>query len=408
MTKAAEVALCWAFALSCLDRIPAAEQLPGRAGLFLAALALGVAVLAEWRYFFALLRRPNRLQIACFVLVGAALVSAVFAQQQRPALWVALRLVALLCFAALILRAGVSIRPRLSTVAGGLIAAHLLFAVAGLVIPSARLLFFDALAHQNLGQMPRFVGLSSSPFGAGFFLLCCAGLARHQALRIAGLSLCFLTFSAVSLTLPILLIWKLPRPRLHLALGAANAAVLLAILWYHPLSLSIGDQRIELSQLHANYGAKGAAHMPQRTLGVGALELTYHPTAYRILIGAAFRCFKRAPLLGIGGRNAEFACRAPSMNTLGNWQSGRRLHNQYAELFAEHGTLGVLALVALLLALRQRYRWSPQRSGQSATVVACLLAGVAATVLWQFAAMALFASCLEQRNSTLDSPAPQT
>jgi len=66
------------------------------------------------------------------------------------------------------------------------------------------------------------------------------------------------------------------------------------------------------------------------------------------------------------------------------------------------------ALLALLLALRQRFRWSPERPDQSATLAACLLAGVAATVFWQFAAMALFTSYLEQRNSTLDSPAPQT
>jgi hypothetical protein len=72
------------------------------------------------------------------------------------------------------------------------------------------------------------------------------------------------------------------------------------------------------------------------------------------------------------------------------------------------GVLGRASLLALLLALRQRFRWSPERPDQSATLAACLLAGVAATVFWQFAPMVLFTSYLEQRNSTLDSPAPQT
>lgn len=381
MTQARAVVVALVVLLSLAPWQLGAWGLPGRAGFAFAGLGLvALVVLRLWRRPrspMGTLATYKNLLVALAAVILTRALSIPGAQSTALAAMQVLRVALVSLFFLLLLsdaEARGKTRAALAWIGLGMIAANLLLFLLAFASSALAPWVLEQVANQTSGTLPRFVGLAPSPFGQGATLLVWVALLRHpgiplrlrQAATVSGLALSLATISFASLVVPIAVTWRfVSRRRLRAALVLAQLVGALIILYVHPLSLRIGDRRLELQQVHSGYSAEGlgARHMPiQRLELLPGTEIEFHPTAYFYLAKRALSCATEHPLLGVGGRNFSRSCPVTTMSTIGRWSKGRVAHNEWTGVLAEHGLLGSLATAWLLGLLVARLR-SRARSG---------------------------------------------
>jgi len=401
--------------LSALGELPFLPGLPGRFGFLTAgaATAIALALAALRRTRACLSREVWVLGAACAAVVVSRFVSVIGAADQPAALWQAVRVMTVLVFFLLVRAEAARFSGAgniVATAAAALIVVHTAILACGAAwfaasgeLGSFRGLF-DTERHEALGLLPRFAGLPGEPFATGWLMLSCAmcvaWIERRSAslwLTVAALAVCLATLSFASLLVPVVLVLRFVPNRWGKLSAVALTLLAVTVLYVHPVAFQRGGQRIDL--LPAYQG-------PPEVSDVVALHETQLPfwtlvwqrTVYLQLLPASLDCFAGSPIAGVGGRNHAVSCRAPTVNTLGEWAPGRVAHSEYTGLLAEHGLLGLAAaaLLAFLLARLWSPRqsasagplagvWSPRQSAWTGPLlVAYLLAGLAGEVWFQF------------------------
>lgn len=365
-----------------------------------AAFVLGLAaLLLTTRSLRAPLERPSGRALAWtgFALVGCALASTAVARDRWTAFGFALELAASL---AVLFVAANAARPHLerAMAAAALVsvAANAALCLAGL--PLSGLLAssgwpYQVDSHQHLAGLPRFYGLGVTPFGLGVTMYACMGLlegwpsARGRALgRAAAVVMTLASLSFATLLLPVLVIARIHRAWLRRTALALSLVAALGVLYVHPLELRVGGHTLTLGTLHPRYGShgRGPTYMPVRELRCGAVVLTFHGTGYWYLMRNALACSAGHRLLGVGGGNAQQACKTLIMNTYGKWYLEGRPHNEYLGLLAELGLAGALAALGVAAALGRRgaiIAARPWPRASLAALLGCAFAGrVIATI----------------------------
>ena len=385
---------------------PSWLPLPGRSGFVLGTLGVlllcGCGLVWDREAWRAALRRHRLLAGVAGLVVLSRLASAVPAEAPLLAVLQSLRVAVVLGFllvTIVVTERDPGLRRVLAWTAAGLIALHGLLYLGGVLSPALGGRVFEGLLHQRAGGLPRFMGLVAGPGACGLLMICCAGLVRdlrHRRLRtlltVGALLLAGSTFSLPGLAVGVALVWRLVEPRVpRRGLTVGAAAVCLLVLHVQPLQLEVAGRSVTLGKLPPGWATEGLgpAQMPVEEVRGCGIRLRYVRTAYHALAARSLECFAAHPVLGVGGRNPAVSCPVTTMNTVGEWSAGRLAHSEYTGLLAEHGLIGLVATLLLVLVLVGRYRPVDEDRWRTAALVAVLVSGFAGEVWYQFPVAAL-------------------
>lgn len=403
-----------AMVASSVDALPALIPGAGRAGLQWGGLFAGVAIgLAG----LAVIRRPELgtrvrpLATPLAALTVAAAVSAIGAQQPVMALaWAArIGLVGGLLLALLTLRpTAPTATPLLRRGAALLIGLWAALWLVAQVVPDIRQIAYELGNHQHIGGLGRFSGLSSSPTTSAELLLAAVAMVQampHRGWRLGlsatGLALAALSLSVATLSIPLALIVSYVRPRrLRRLLAIGWVCASLTVMYVHPVQLVVAGHELYRGALHPSWAASGLGpvHTPLRTMRVGDSSFTGHRSHYWQCVRGNLQCLAAHPLNGVGGMNFRVTCPVTTMDSYGAWLTGRRPHNQYLALGSEHGLLGLLAGLWLLLAFRRRTRLPTGAPLQNGLLWAYVFCGMQGDVWLQLCTAAWLGTSLELRD----------
>lgn len=402
-----------AMVASSIDVLPTIVSQAGRAGLQWGALFAGVAIALAAG---TLARRPElRSRIRPLVLPVAALVaatalSAIGAEQPRTALMWSARfglvgglLLALLAMGPITPSAKALLRQG----AAAIIAVWALVWLAAFASPAVRQIAYELGEHQHIGGLGRFSGLSLSPTSSGELLLAAVAMIQtlpgrrlRIGLTVVGLALAALSLSVVTLAVPLAVILAVVRHRTArrvLATGWVAAALL--VMYVHPVEVVVAGRQIHRGELHPSWQSSGLGpiHTPLKTLAVGDWSFTGHQSHYWQCVRGNLSCWADHPVTGVGGMNFRNTCPVTTMDSYGTWLEGRRPHNQYLALASEHGLLGLIAGLFVVLAFVRRTRLIAATPLATGLLWAYLFCGMQGDVWLQFCTAAWLGSSLKLR-----------
>ena len=401
---------------STLAWTPTGLLLPGRSGFLIGglgtALLLLVAVVSNPRGWTSALGQHRRLVGAAGLVILSRLASVIGADAPLLALVQALRVAAVLGFLLAVVVAAerdAGVRRSLAFVAGLLLVLHAGLYIGGTFSEPLGVGVFETLPHQHTGTLPRFTGICGGPGACGLLMLCCVGLVRglddrgfRGVLTGTGLVLGALTLSFPTLAMGAVFCWRFIEPRvLRIAATAGAAAACLLVLHVHPLELRSPGSVVSLGTLPTEWETDGLGptYMPVEEISLGDYSLACVRTVYHHLAVRSLGCFVEHPVVGVGGRNHPVSCPVMTLNTVGEWGAGRLAHNEYTGLLAEHGLLGLLATLLLLMAIGRGYRLAEPDRWRAAALVGVLVSGLGGEVWYQFPVAALLAVTIRREGS---------
>ena len=369
------------------------ETLGGRPVGTLIAFASGLVLTLAWA---PSLRRVDRtVVVAVLAFLGVHLVGLAVAPDPVDVLRVAAKEALGLAVLLTVLgrREGSALRRVLGWVATAVVAVHVILVAASFASVEVAAAVWDH-GHEKLGALPRFHGLARNPAGLGFVLLACAGLARgHRERRLRSVTgagafgLCLITASFPALLAPLLLLGRLPRRQRQVA-GALVVLLALLPLYLTPISLRVDDAVVYARAPESTIGLRSFM------VGEGATRATLRTTAYFELVRGALHCFAAHPWVGVGAESFSTRCPVHATDTVG-FAGPHRVHQQYLGMLAERGLLGAVVAVALVLALRRRWRLHPDSCRRQA-ILALLACGLVKAMLYLPMVVVLVATSLRR------------
>ena len=362
---------------------------------FVASVAITGLTLAAWLLkrpteFAEALREHRAAGAAAGLLCAAYLVSAVVVGAPLEALVACARVAAVGTFALAIICAnrGRALAAPFAWAATALLATYAALFAVGWASPVLKPFVFLILPHQHLAQAPRFAALTWIPGSTGAWALLGVGLVGpvrrrglRRAMRAAGLLAALATLSPATLALPAVLAAAVLKPgRARVWSTCALAAVGIAPLYVHVLTLEAGGRELTVSRLHPSYETSGLGPeaMPVHEARFFGAAVGFHFTAYAALVARAGSCFAEHPLTGVGPKRFEEVCPVVTMNTYGVWSGHRQPHNQLTELGVELGLTGLALLAAAAWVLGRRMTWEPADRwcvGAAVGLVVCSFSG---------------------------------
>jgi hypothetical protein len=176
---------------------------------------------------------------------------------------------------------------------------------------------------------------------------------------VLGIPVVLATLSFATLVLPLFLFPVLVPTRIRMSLAVVVVFCALTMLWFHPLAVEFRGAPL-ISREAPEVWSKndlGTEHMPMVNPTLGPFDVTGFGTGYWYLSKNSLACFTRNFLQGTGTGLIPRDCPVLVMGTHGHWSSYSQGHNAWTSALAEHGFVGVVGSLVLVVALFMSTRW---------------------------------------------------